>query len=212
MMLQIFIWLLIFAFFIALVLLLNYWIYLFETRENYSREEIVNVPKILKTELGRLLAGQDMSLRVVSFVGGLFTAWALTFLGGFLAPDLSPAPDYAADQVPNYFFQSGLFLFILHLIWPAFKDISASSQKQFWLQGLARLDLPFFISLSVGLAAMNLSLWGLYHEMHFLYCVMNLLLCLGYASYRLRAEEQKLVKAEEEKNITAKTESEGLKL
>ena len=207
MVLELVVWLAVFIPFTALLLLFNYWIYLFRTQDSYSREEIINVPKIVRIEFGRLLSGQDMFLRILSFSGGMLAVWALTLLGGFLSPDLSPAPDHAADQVPNYFFQSGLFLFILHLIWPAFKDVGSRLQGQPWLQRLSCLDLPFFLSLSLGLAAMNLSLWGLYHEMHFLYCIINISLCVAYASYRLGAEEKKLFKAEEEKESTLTTET-----
>ena len=55
---------------------------------------------------------------------------------------------------------------------------------------------------------MNLSLWGLYHEMHFLYCITNIVFCLGYASYRLSVEEKKLVKTETETETTTETETE----
>ena len=194
MILEFLVWFAIFVFFIALLLLFNYWIYLFRTQDNFSREELVNAPVIIRTELGRLLGGQDRLLRILSFLWGMLGAWALTLLGGFLAPDLSPAPDHASDQVPNYFFQSVLSLFVLHLIWPALKDMSAYGDggSQSWLHRLFRLDLPFFLSLSIGLAAMNLALWGLYHEMNFFYCILNLSLCLGYASYRLGSEEKKL--------------------
>ena len=216
MMLEILVWFAIFATFMALLLLFNYWIYLFRTQDSFSREEIINVPRIVQVELGRLLGGQDMPLRVLSFLGGIFVAWALTLLGGFLSPDLSPAPDYASDQVPNYFFQSALSIFILHLIWPAFKDMSASLQSQVWLHKLIHLDLPFFLSLSIALGAINLILWGLYHEMHFFYCILNLGLCLSYASYRLGSEEKKLgdAKAEEENPlpIESKNEVEELEL
>ncbi len=178
----------------SLLLLVNYWVDLFANQESYNRHELIDLVGILRQEMGRLLGGEDSHLRLASFLAGTFLALVLTLLGGLLSPDLDAAPDYASDQFPNYFFQSVLLVLVLHLIWPALlTQISLSPDH--WSYRLLRLDLPFLLALSVGLATLSLSLWGIYHQLHFLYCLGNLGFCLVYAGYRLRVEEKKAVQA-----------------
>ena len=193
------IWFFVFSFLLALILVLNYYIFLFRSRENVNRKEVFPIHKIVYNELGRLLMNKNAAPRLISFLLGILCVWMLTLLGGFLAPDLSIAADYAASQIPNYFFQSVIFVLILHLFWPALMETVPLQTRI--MKDLGNLNFPFLFSLSLGLAAMNISLWGLYHELSFIYCIINASLCLGYGSYRLNLENV-------DKNYI--TENEGL--
>ncbi len=197
MFLEFFIWLSVLFFFIALLLLFNYWLYLFHNKESYTRQEIFDISKILLNEASRLFNSNDRTFRILIFTSGIFTGLALSALGGILSPNLSKAPDYAASQLPNYFFQSVLFLFILHLIWPSVRNLRLYRKEMNWLWQFGKLELLYFFGLGTSLAAINMTLWGIYHEMHFLYVVLNATLCLGYVSYRLRAEEKKVTQEHE---------------
>ncbi len=138
-----------------------------------------------------LIGKERQYLGLLMFVSGIFIAFAFTALGGLLSPDLSPAPDYASDQLANYFFQSFLLLLALHFIWPVILDMTKDSSSSSWLHAFLMQDQAFFLALSCALAAMNCTLWGIYHEMRFSFTCSNSILCLAYAGFRLRMGSKK---------------------
>ena len=138
-------------------------------------------------ERKRLLSGKR-PWAYISYCCGLAGAWLLTGVGAALSLDISAAPDLASDQLSNYFFQSFLILLALHLLEQNFTDWRKRNQEQVFAK-LLDASLFFFTALASALAAINLTVWLLYQETHFLYCIMNSVLCLSYAYYRLQKHD-----------------------
>ena len=187
-----FLWLFVFILLLHFILLFNYWQNLFRAKEKYSRDELVALPKILLQEFRRLFFSSSSFIFIMlNFFTGITLASFLVFLGGALALDISPAPDLAGNQLSNYFFQSFLFLLVLHLLEPKWKEIFLGEDKQNSL--LAKIfhgSAYLYLGLAISLAAWNISIWLLYNEIHSFYYIMNVPLCLLYANYRLQLEEK----------------------
>ena len=175
------IWCVIFPILAGIVLIVQYWADLIRSRDQYTRDELVDLAHILPEQLDRLTGTRD---RAMSLFLGVGAAWLLTLFGGLVSPDVSPAPDYASGQIPNYFFQSILFPAILHLIWPSLRE-TAQGYGGGIAAKLVQAEIPFLFGLTAALAAVSLTVWGVYHEMGFFFCALNMLACMAYAGYRL---------------------------
>jgi hypothetical protein len=184
---EILVWAALLGIFAAVVLVLDYWGRLLRQQDSYSRDELVDFYRIILRQVEALTGRGDSGLNYLSLAAGVGMAWLLALFGGVLSPDVSLAPDHAEDQIPNYFFQSILFLAILHIVWPSLKDVA--SDQGGGPDGIAsRLlatDAPFFFSFAIALGAINLTEWGVYHQMSFLFSAINAGLCFVYAGYRL---------------------------
>lgn len=180
------IWLVLFGLLASGVLIIHYWYSLIQHRDSYSRADLVDFGAILNQQLHRLIGKRDVPLGYGALAVGAGIAWFLTLLGGLVSPDTTSAPDFASASIPNYFFQSILFPAILHLLWPSLRELAGSGGMAIRLLATAR---PLFFGLAIALGAINITVWGLYHETSFLFCLINNILALGYAGYRLDLEE-----------------------
>ncbi len=178
------VWLILLWLFTGLALLLRYWIDLFRSREEYTRPEILDLATILQGEMGRLTPPGGKLHSLLSFAGGVLVVWFLALLGGLVSPDLSTTPDLAENHLPNYFFQSLLILPLLQLIWPLLKDLNRGNGPG-PLSLFLKTELSLFFGAAVTLVALNFTLWGVYHQMSFLFVLLNSLASMGYLLYRL---------------------------
>ena len=185
------VWGIIYLIFCGIVLVVRYWYELISTRNSYTREELVDLIRIIPEQLSRLTSrGGESVLSYLAIGSGVFVAWFLVLLGGLLSPDTTPSPDHASAHVTNYFFQSVLFPGILHLVWPSIKDVVMDNAGEDSLPfRFFSAEVPFFFGLACALGAVNLTVWGYYHEMSFLFCLINLVLCLVYAGFRVHTLE-----------------------
>lgn len=190
--LELFVWAILFMITSGIVLVLNYWFKLFQAKDEYRREEILDFVTILRTELEILTARGEPLLNYAGLGLGVATAWILAWFGGLMSPDASAlTPDHAENQMPNYFFQSVLFLMMLHFVWPSLKELAVDRMGVGGLASRAlEAELPYFFGLASALGAINITVWGVFHEMSFLFCAINMILCLVYAGYRLSQAEQ----------------------
>ena len=186
-MLELLICIILLSWFSGAVLLLRYWYALILSKERYTRDELVDFLNIFMDEQKRLLGSESPLAGIITLGIGVFCAIILTWFGGIISPNLTGASDYAEAQYPNYFFQSFLAPLVLHFVWPTIKDIAVDQGggPGSFVHKLALAEVPFFFGLCTGLATANFTAWGYHHEMSFLYCLINSLLCLGYAGYRL---------------------------
>ncbi len=190
---EIIVWLTIFAIFAGVILVLDYWGGLVRSKDTYTRDELLNFMDILLRQVERLTGRRgDPGPAYIMFGAGILIAWVLTLFGGLLSPNVMPhAPDHAENQVPNYFFQSILFLVILHVVWPSLRDTALDQGGPDGFPArLASAETPFFFGLAVALGAINLTTWGVYHEMTFLFASINAGLCFIYGGYRLHLAAQ----------------------
>lgn len=188
MILELIVWLILLSICGGIALVFDYWLQLFRRKDSYDREELIDFVYILQRQFELLTSRGDATLNYLGLVSGLGVAWLLTLFGGLLSPDQTAmSPDHAENQVPNYFFQSILFVGVLHAIWPSMREFAQDrGGPDGFLARLLDTELPFFFALCVTLASISLSLWGVYHEMNFLFCLVNAALCIAYAMYRLR--------------------------
>jgi hypothetical protein len=183
---EIIIWVLLFNWLMGVVLTVQYWAELIRSKESYTRDELLDFIKIIPDRLKRL-AGSDLVSSIGAFFMGIVVAWLLALLGGLFSEHVaSGVPDHAQGSIPNYFFQSALFIFVLHIAWPSFKEfaIERGGENGIFYKILAP-EIPFFTGLTVCIASINLTAWGVYHEMSFLFCVVDIVILLGYAGYRI---------------------------
>ncbi len=178
------VWCVIFPVLTGIVLVVQYWANLLRNQDRYSREELVDFAAILPAQLDRLIGRQNRGTNILGIVSGAVAAWFLTLFGGLVSPDVTPSPDYAAGQIPNYFFQSILFPAILHLIWPSLREM-AHDYGGGIVSRLVQAEVPFLFGMTLALAAVSLTVWGVYHEMSFFFCIINMVACMAYAGYRL---------------------------
>ena len=89
------------------------------------------------------------------------------------------------------------------------KDLAESQGgRQGFFYKLVDSEVMFFFGLSCSLAAVNISVWGTYHEMNFMFCFINMWICLFYAGYRLELfrttefeDEEEYEEYEEEEDL-----------
>ena len=194
-MLDILVWVILFSIFSGIVLVVHYWYELFTRKDRYGRDEILNIPQIIQDQLMHLTDGRDRLLQFAGIGVGIAIAWCLTWVGGFFSPDVGPEPDWASAQMPNYFFQSALFVLILHLAYPSFRDLAHDSwESSGMLMRILNTEISLFFGLTCGLAAMNLTVWGVHHQTSFLFSLINAVICLLYAGFRLDQKQEALEK------------------
>ncbi len=185
-MLEIIVWIILFSFFSGIVLVLHYWATLLREKDQYTREELVDFLQIILKQIQVLTSHGSPGLNYMALGAGIGAAWLLTLFGGLVSPNSSPSPDHAGAEMPNYFFQSALFVLIAHVVWPSLKDFAVDrGGRESLFFRIVDSDIPFFFGLATALGAINVAVWGVYHEMSFLFCFLNMLICLGYAGYRL---------------------------
>ncbi|MBI41873.1 MAG: hypothetical protein CMF59_19940 [Leptospiraceae bacterium] len=192
-MLDILVWIILFSIFAGIVLVVHYWYELFRRKDRYGREEILNIPQIIQDQLMYLTDGRDRLLQFGGIGVGIAIGWGLTWVGGFFSPDVGPEPDWASAQMPNYFFQSALFVLILHLAYPSFRDLAHDSGGSSGvLMRLLNTEIGVFFGLTTTLASINLTSWGVHHQSSFLFSLINAVICLLYAGYRLDQKQEAL--------------------
>ncbi len=191
MILDFLVWAILLIIFAGVILILDYWGHLLREQDSYTRGELVDFYRIYLRQIENLTSARgDAGINYMAIGAGIGVAWALTLFGGLLSPDVTAASDHAEDQIPNYFFQSLLFPLILHIVWPAMKDVALDQGgPQGILSRLLNAEIPFFFAMAVALGSINLAVWGVYHHMNFLFAAINAGLCFVYAGYRLHTQE-----------------------
>jgi hypothetical protein len=185
-----FVWIILFLIMAGCVFVVHYWVNLLNEKDSYHREELIDFVTILRGELQAL--SPDGGSGYLAAAAGVGLAILLTQLGGIFSPDTGPESDWTASEMPNYFFQSAISVLFFHLAWPSIRTIVEDSSLSSFLMLLFDHEDAFFWGMSVALAAFNLTSWGVAHQMSFLYVLINGLLLLVYAGYRLNLNRARL--------------------
>lgn len=184
------VWIILFFIFLWLVLIISYWERLIQSKEQYTREELVDFLNILDLQL-RKMNSDHSPIGYGAFLFGILIGWILTWIGGFLSPDTGIEPDFATGEVPNYFFQSFLFVGMLHIVWPSLVFYIEEKFVPEIIVEFFKKDKSFFSGLSINLVAISFSCWGVYHSISFLFVLINGIILLTYASYQIQKKENR---------------------
>lgn len=182
-MLELLIWIILYSILTGIVVMVRYWYALFQDKDRYRRSELIDFPTILTDEFLAFLKKPDIMYSAMALGAGIAVAWLLALFGGLVSPGTARIPDFASNEMPNYFFQSALSILIFHLAWPSFKELAEPGTP---VHKFVKSEVAFFMGLAPGLAAMNLMVWGVHHDISFMYMVINLWICLLYAGFRLQ--------------------------
>jgi hypothetical protein len=179
------VWIILFSILLWIVLVVSYWEKLIRSKDTYTREELVYFHKIYDIQLQKMNPNHSI-IGYFAFLTGILIAWFLTFLGGLISPDTGPEPDYASNEMANYFFQSGLFVLMLHIVWPSLKFFLEDRFAPQIILDFMNHDKSFFTGLAITLPSISLTCWGLYHQISFLFVLINGIILLTYASYQVQ--------------------------
>ncbi len=184
-----FVLIILFSILFSLVIFFSYWDELLRRQDSYSREELIDFFSIYKKQIEKM--NPDFSLMgFIAFALGITTGWFLTLLGGFLSPDSGAEPDFASSEISNYFFQSFLFVGILHIIWPSLKQYLEEKSIPHSILNIIYNEKSFFCSLAISLTSITLASWGVYHKMSFLFFLINAFILLTYAGYQIQKNSE----------------------
>ncbi|MFN3604469.1 MAG: hypothetical protein ACK4UJ_07145 [Leptonema sp. (in: bacteria)] len=191
------VWLILLVIFQWIVLVISYWENLIRSKEEYTRDELIDFLRIYDVQL-RKMNPNHSPLGYLAFLFGIGVSWILTLIGGFLSPDTGPEPDFATGEVPNYFFQSFLFVGMLHILWPSLIVFLEEKFVPDIVLEFFKKDKSFFNGLAINLVAISFSSWGVYHSMSFLFALINGIVLLTYASYQIQKKDNTQENLEED--------------
>lgn len=173
-----FVWLILFVLFSVLLPSMHYWGDLFAKKDSFTREELTDVREIMEMSFREI---EDKPILIGLFAAGSLLAWLVVLFGGLLSPDLSMASDFAEDTAANYFFQSFLFPVLLSIVLGGLTDAFPDGI----INRIAEHRDALVCGLSISMISLNLSSWGIHHQMNFLFLFLNSCILFVFALYRM---------------------------
>ncbi len=167
-------YLIFFGFVTSVLVLVSYYFKLLflSGRDSFERPELVDWIRILPEELLKLLeSGGSLQYGAIAFSISAFISYLWTLMGGIIG-----APHYA-DAFGNYFFLSFLLpvtLFTTYgvLVDLILKDLPSTSPNHFLVRFFEQ-EVPVLSGCSISVIASNLAVYGLFHEIPFLFVLPN---------------------------------------
>lgn len=184
---------LLYLFFFLLVLffvcVVSHYVAIFKDREReqFDRAELTDFRSFFVRELISLFeTNGNMQYGIPAFLLGAIITHGWSLLGGMIG---SP---HFTNEFGNYFFLS-LFLFALFafgypFIFDAFFGEKRHSDPFNPLLMFFGQEIPFLSGMAISSIAANLSVYGLYHEIYFLFVFVNTLLIFGLLIYKINWE------------------------
>ena len=179
-MLELIVWIFLSIFLGSVTLLIRYWYTLLKNKEMVRRGELIDIKTILITEFKSLLALSSTGYPAMGI--GAIIAWGIALFGGLVTPDTTMAPDFAEGRITNYFFLSAFLPILFTLFWPNLREIVQNSSL---MRNFVESEVAFFFGMGITLAAINLTAWGVHHELSFLYTIINIMVLLTLVIYKL---------------------------
>ncbi|MCG6193550.1 hypothetical protein LFX25_09885 [Leptospira sp. FAT2] len=159
---------------VVLVLVSYYFKLLFLSgRESFERLELIDWIRIVPDELIKLLESNgSIQYGAIAFSVSAFVSYLWTLLGGIIG-----APHYA-DAFGNYFFLSFLLPVTLLttygvLVELVLKDLPSTSPNHFLVRFFEQ-EVTILSGSSISVIASNLAVYGLFHEIPFLFVLPNI--------------------------------------
>ncbi|MDH5654858.1 MAG: hypothetical protein OEZ34_03050 [Spirochaetia bacterium] len=187
------VWFILCTLFSSGLIIFHHWMELFSSSDSISKEELTGIPEIFRRKINAI---PDPALFFTGYGIGIFLSWLLVLFGGMVSPDLTVASDYGENTPANYFFQSFLFPILLAILWPAFIDLLPEGSKE----KLSSAGNGLFYGSAVSLAALNFSIWGVFHQTRFLFIFLNAAVLLIFALYKLNDHFNQKHRPESEEN------------
>ncbi|XDD48789.1 hypothetical protein AB3N59_10015 [Leptospira sp. WS92.C1] len=157
----------------VLVLVSYYFKLLFLSgRDSFEKTELVDWIRILPEELLKLLESNgSLQYGAIAFFISAFISYLWTLMGGMIG-----APHYT-DAFGNYFFLSFLLpitLFTTYgvLVELILKDLPSTNPDHFLVRFFEQ-EVPVLSGCSISVIASNLAVYGLFHEIPFLFVLPN---------------------------------------
>ncbi|EQA36165.1 hypothetical protein LEP1GSC047_3384 [Leptospira inadai serovar Lyme str. 10] len=172
---EFFLYLIFFAFTLSFLSLADYYFGLLflSGKDMFAKSELTDWIRILPSKILQIFeAGGNLQYGLISFGLSAFVSYIWTLTGGLIG-----APHYA-DSFGNYFFLSFLMPGLLLAFYPALateilKSTSNSRPDSFLARFLGQ-EIPFLSGVFVSVIASNLAVYGLYHEIAFLFVLPNI--------------------------------------
>lgn len=188
-MLEYLLFLFFFLVFLFLVCVVSHYVAIFKDREReqFDRAELTDFRSFFVRELISLFeANGNMQYGIPAFLLGAILTHGWTYLGGMIG-----SPHYT-NELGNYFFLSG-FLFILFAIGFPFAFDAFFGEKRhsdpfnpvlmFFSQ-----EIPFLAGMAISTIAANTAVYGMYHEIYFIFVLINILIVFGLLIYKINWE------------------------
>ncbi|ALO25691.1 MULTISPECIES: hypothetical protein [Leptospira] len=142
-------------------------------RESFERLELVDWIRIIPDELIKLLEfNGSLQYGAIAFFVSAFISYLWTLLGGIIG-----APHYS-DAFGNYFFLSFLLPATLLttygvLVELVLKDLPSTSPNHFLVRFFEQ-EIPILSGSALSVISSNLAVYGLFHEIPFLFVLPNI--------------------------------------
>lgn len=172
-------------------------------KETFEKQELTDWLRIIPSKILSVLeSGGSLQFGLIAFLIATFFAYLWTLLGGLIG-----SPHYT-DSFGNYFFLS-LILPVLLLFFYSYLSSELLHAARISPDGdsfLARLldqEIPFLSGWFLSVIASNLAVYGLYHEIAFLFVLPNIAILgvllvlkwngrLSFGTRRAQPEEEDL--------------------
>lgn len=184
---------LLYLFFFILLLIVtaivSYYFRIFRdmNKESYERNELIDFKSIFVRELIYLFeANGNMQYGIPAFLLSAVLTHVWTLLGAVVG-----SPHYT-NEFGNYFFLSFVIYLAIIIGYPFLFDAFLGEKQemepynplvQFFSQ-----EVPMLMGCGISLIAANLTVYGLYHEIYFLFVLVNIVVIMGLFLYRLNGQ------------------------
>ena len=195
------VWIFVFIFVSGITLIWNYWEQLISIKVKYKKNEVSPILKIIAQQWNLLIFNETTYYNTLSFFFGLGVSWLLAILGGVNSKVINEIPAVSQNNLSNYFFPSILFSFLIRILWPLLNNLVEKDKSNF-MKNFCKTQAQFFFGLNISLSALNLTNWGIYHQLNFFYVIIHSLFCISYTNYIIKkADEDREISILPKRNI-----------
>lgn len=165
-----------FLFLLVITLGLNHYRMIFsQQREQYQRNELIDVKMILEEQWSAVFQSGDSSQTYLNFGISIFIGFLLTFMGGL----------YNASH-QSYLFHSALLPAALFFLIPYLKDhVFTENEPASFVMKMLNDETVLLMGFGLATAAQALTVYGLYHAISFLWVFINVIVIIGGILYKL---------------------------
>ncbi|MCE9500192.1 MAG: hypothetical protein K8R21_06815 [Leptospira sp.] len=171
---------------LVVITVLNYYIKLFSDyeKESFTRSELIDYLNIVPKEmLGLFESTQDITSAGIGFFLSAFLTYIWSLLGGLVG-----SPHYT-NEFGNYFFQSFLILGMLMATYSSIAegilgDLIHTNPEHFLVK-LFNQEFTIVLGCGVSLIAANISVYGMYHQILFVFILPNICIIAGLILYKM---------------------------